>query len=268
MTAAAACVPCMFVGADPSPATAPPKAPATIDPVTIEFPTLGHGFYAEVAKLGSRHRTNPAIFLNVWCAESGLDPSAMNPGGARGLNQMQPQTLAFFKAPADFEKLTGIDQLPWIERFITWTESLNHGPFTSAARCYAANFWPASLARPDAPSSVIVDRDSVDTSEAAAYAKNKGLDTDGDGKITLRDLATHLARVRRDYSGAFDLLAQATAQLHPSLVTWPTDAATDAAMPPPRVASVRVGRDAAGFVASLVVFGCSIVAMNRARGGR
>jgi hypothetical protein len=221
----------------------------------MSAPNLGRGFYDEVAKLGARHRTDPAIFLLVWCAESGLDPSAMNPGGARGLNQMQPQTLAFFKAPAAFETLSGVEQLVWIERFIAWTESLNHGPFSSAARCYIGNFWPAALARPDAPSTVIVDRDSLDTSEAAAYAANKVLDTDGDGKITQADLATLLARVRRNFDREFAALAGAVARLHDSPVTART--LDD------RAASTRRSRDRVGLFASFALLAASIVVARR-----
>ena len=248
----AACVPCMVVG----------NEPASIPTITITAPNLGHAFYDEVAKLGARHRTHPAIFLLVWCAESGLDPSAVNPGGARGLNQMMPATLAWLGAPAAFEKLSGVEQLPWIERFLAWNETVNHGPFTSAVRCYVGNFWPAALARPDAPTTLVVDRDSIDTSEAAAYAKNKSLDTNGDGKITQADLAAYLARVRRGFDEDFALLDRAIARRDPSLVTWPEPKASSPASTSTE-ASVRQRRDAMGFFASLGLLAAAIVVGKR-----
>jgi hypothetical protein len=238
-------------------------APASIGTIDIVAPNLGHGFYDEVVKLGARHRTHPGVFMLVWCAESGLDPSATNPGGARGLNQMMPSTLAWLGAPAAFEKLSGVEQLPWIERFIAWVETANHGPFTTAARYYVGNFWPAALARPDAPNTLVVDRDSVDTSEAAAYAANKGLDTNNDGKITQADLAAHLARVRRNFDEDFAALDRAIARLDRSLVTWPDAEAVRAADDATRT---RSRRDVAGFVASLaLVAGCVVVTRRAGR---
>jgi hypothetical protein len=262
----------MSVGADPSSGDV-----ATIAPVVDAG--LGAGFFDAVAMLGSRHKTDPKIFLLVWCAESGLNPAAVNPNGnARGLNQMMPQTLAYFGAPAAFDNISGVDQLPWIEKFITWTETLNHGPFRSPVRCYVANFIPAALARPDAMDTVIADRDSVDTTEAAAYAKNAGLDLDHDGKITQRDIARHLVNVRHGYEAQFAKLAAAVARLDPSLITWPKtspalgagEASASSAPSSPLIAGMqsRVGRDALGFTASALLFVGSIVWMNRARYAR
>lgn len=259
----------MSVGADPA------SAVVTIAPVVDAG--LGAGFFDAVAMLGSRHKTDPKIFLLVWCAESGLNPAAVNPNGnARGLNQMMPQTLAWLGAPQAFDRLSGVDQLPWIEKFIAWTESVNHGPFRSPVRCYVANFIPAALARPDAMETVIADRDSLDTSEASAYAKNKGLDLDGDGKITQRDIARHLVRVRHNFEPQFARLAAAVARLDPSLVTWPKTPPSDVTGPdaPTRAStSLLAGvqstsRDAIGFAASAALLVVSLATMNRAKAGR
>jgi hypothetical protein len=172
---------------------------------------LSDRFFDELVKLGARRRTHPGIFLTVWCAESDLSPSAVNPhGGARGLNQMMPATLQSMGAPADFEKRAAEDQLPWIERLIAAREPLNGGPFESAARYYHANFFPRTMARGFAPSTIVVARDAEDSDERAAYAANSGLDVDQDGKITLDDLAKYLERVRTTRcQDAFARLARA-----------------------------------------------------------
>lgn len=177
---------------------------------------LSDRFFLEVARLGARRRTDPVHFLAVWCAESGLDPAAVNPsGGARGLNQMMPETLRWLGAPANFERLSAEQQLPWIERLIAQSEALIGGPFSSAARYYHANFFPATLARGGAPNTVVVARDANSALERSAYAANVGLDVDHDGAITLADLDAVLLRVRRRHAESVARLAAAVEALQP-----------------------------------------------------
>jgi hypothetical protein len=156
--------------------------------------TLPDVFFARLAELGSRHATHPEIFLDVWNAESGLNPRAENPAThARGLNQMMPQTLSGLGAPADFNALAGEDQLPWIECLIIGGERLNAGPFRSAARYYHSNFFPRTMARGSSPGAVVAARDAADPQERAAYAANAAaLDPAGKGRITYADLAAFL----------------------------------------------------------------------------
>ena len=176
--------------------------------------SLSDRFFADVARMGQRRKTDPEHFLVVWCAESDLTPTALNSIGARGLNQMTPGTLKSLGAPPDFEKLSAEEQLPWIERLIAARETLNGGPFESAARYYHSNFFPLTMARGDSPSTVVVARDADDARERAAYAGNKVLDADGDRRITLADLAAVLARVRATRCrGSFERLARAVAAL-------------------------------------------------------
>jgi hypothetical protein len=183
---------------------------------------LSDRFYADLARLGQRHRTDPANFLVVWCAESDLTPTAVNAaGGARGLNQMTPDTLRGLGAPADFDKLAAEDQLPWIERLISARERLNGGPFESAARYYHSNFFPLTMARGSSPGTVVVAGDADNPRERAAYAANTVLDADGDGQITLADLAAVLDRVRATRCpGAFARLDRAVGALPSPGVTW------------------------------------------------
>ena len=188
-------------------------------------PALSDAFFDALARMGLRRGTNPEHYLVVWCAESGLDPTAVNPkGGARGLNQMMPATLRGLGAPADYETLPGEAQLPWIERLIANGERLNGGPFQSAARYYHSNFFPATMSRGNSPSTVVVASDSADPQEQAAYTANRGLDTDKDGKITLADLGALLARLRATRcQDGFARLAKAVALLGlPPFVT-PTE---------------------------------------------
>ena len=182
---------------------------------------LSDRFFADLARMGQRRNTDPAHYLVVWCSESDLTPTAVNSIGARGLNQMTPDTLRGLGAPEDFEKLAAEDQLPWIERLIAAREHYNGGPFESAARYYHSNFFPLTMARGNAPSTVVVAGDAEDPRERAAYAGNKGLDADHDGRITLADLAAVLEHVRATRcKGAWDRLDRAVAALPTPGVTW------------------------------------------------
>jgi hypothetical protein len=184
---------------------------------------LGDGFFADVARMGQRRRTNPADYLIVWCRESGLRPTAVNPKtGARGLNQMMAKTLSGLGAPADFDKLGARAQLPWIERLIAAGETVNGGPFRSAARYYHANFFPATMVRGSRPSTVVVAADAADALERAAYRDNRALDADGDGRITLGDLGAVLAEERQTpvCREALDRLDLAVGALPEPGITW------------------------------------------------
>jgi hypothetical protein len=184
--------------------------------------TLSDRFFADVARMAQRRGTDPEHYLVVWCSESGLDSQAVNSaGGARGLNQMMPDTLRGLGAPADFETLAAEEQLPWIEKLIAIREHINGGPFQSAARYYHANFFPLTMARGNSPETVVVGSTSDDARERAAYAANKILDADGDGQITLADLAAVLARIRATRcSASFERLARAVQALPPPGITW------------------------------------------------
>ena len=182
--------------------------------------TLSDRFFTDLAALGARRGSDPAIFLNVWCVESGLNPRAMNPSGARGLNQMMPATLVALGAPMEFENLPAEAQLPWIEKLIASGERRNGGPFESAARYYHANFFPVTMSRGNTPETIVAARDATDSRERDAYAFNRGLDADGDGKITLSDLATVLERVRPKYENAFARLDAAVSALDVRSQSW------------------------------------------------
>ena len=214
--------------------------------------TLSDRFFADVARLGQRRRTNPEHYLVVWCSESDLTPTAVNAhGGARGLNQMTPATLRGLGAPAAFEQLAAEDQLPWIEKLIAIRETYNGGPFESAARYYHANFFPLTMQRGDSPRTVVVAGDAEDARERAAYAANRGLDVNGDGRITLADLAAWLEHVRETRCPkAWDRLDTAVRAL-------PSPGATWASSPAPVTSSAGGGSI---FIGAALAVGLGVVA--------
>ena len=173
-------------------------------------------------------------------------------GGEFHRIQMTPDTLRGLGAPADFEKLAAEDQLPWIERLIAAREHLNGGPFESAARYYHSNFFPITMARGNSPSTVVVAGDADDPRERAAYAGNKGLDADHDGRITLADLAGVLEHVRATRcKGAWDRLDRAVAALPTPGVTWDD-------VPPPVARRGGAGAVVAGAALALGVVGFAL----------
>jgi len=191
--------------------------------VTSPAMPLSDAFFAKLAELGERHATDPGVFLDVWNAESFLDPRAENPAShAQGLNQMMRTTLEGLGAPADFKSLAGEDQLPWIERLIVSGERLNGGPFRSAARYYHSNYFPRTMYRGQSPATVVVASDATDPDERAAYAGNSGMDPSGKGRITYADLTAFLNlaknRNRLTYEAARARLALAMRGATPAAV--------------------------------------------------
>lgn len=173
------------------------------------------GFFLELARMGLRRGTNPEHYLVVWCLESSLNPAAVNMIGARGLNQFMPSTLRGIGAPADFERLSAEQQLPWIEKHIAIGEKLNGGPFRSPERYYHYNFLPLTMVRGSSPDAVVAASYADDFRESAAYGANKSLDVDHDGQITVRDLSQALAATRAAFPAAFKRLGVAMQAVTP-----------------------------------------------------
>ena len=132
--------------------------------------------------------------LNVYAAESGLDPQASS-GIAWGLAQFVGRTLkglGWQRSGAEFGGLSVAEQAPWITRLLkSQVAMLGRAP-SSALDLYVLNFWPAAAR---AGYDVILVRDSRVAKEREAYAKNKNLDRAGKGYITRGDLQTSLDRV-------------------------------------------------------------------------
>jgi hypothetical protein len=169
---------------------------------------LSDAFFVKLAELGKRHDTDPVVFLDVWNSESGLNPAAENAAThAQGLNQMMPGTLKGLGFPADraFKDLAGEEQLPWIERLITMGQTINSGPFRTAARYYHSNFFPKTMGRGSSPDVVVVASDATDPIERAGYTLNKAMDPSGKGKITYADLTAFLNRAKNANRATYEV---------------------------------------------------------------
>jgi hypothetical protein len=144
---------------------------------------------------------NPRDLLLVMFLESGVNPSQTNianPQGARGLIQFMPDTLKAMnvsdKDIKNFTNKSAEEQLKYVERYI----KDKNRPFKSATEYYHANFFPLTLSRwkgndPIANRNVVVvNSRSKDQRERKAYAANKILDYNKDGKVTVGDLTSIL----------------------------------------------------------------------------
>src|ERR1700686_4094058 len=109
-------------------------------------------FYKKLLEISSEVQMKPEDLLNVMAVESGIDPTAHNQNGnASGLIQFMPSTLknlGYQGSHADFRKLSSVDQLDYVKKYVLDNMKYNGGPFTSAAQYYVANFLPVALKLP------------------------------------------------------------------------------------------------------------------------
>jgi len=129
---------------------------------------------------------DPASLLSVYCFESGLDPSAVNPGSsAQGAAQFLPSTLAALGYPGDplaFHTLSLAEQWPWMEKLLD-SQIVQFGstPPTAAVILHL------QLAPSRARTSVVY------SAGEPGYAANARMDRAGKGYIDREDLRAALA---------------------------------------------------------------------------
>jgi hypothetical protein len=183
--------------------------------------TLDANFWPALWNLAAASGTRPEIFLTVWFAESGLDPSIVNKDGCIGLNQTCPKEIGgpgFPTTPKAYAALPASEQVAWIAPQVLSQVKLNGGPFQSAARYYQANFMPATLTTVRGAGDVIASKFGP---YAMEYEANKGLDMNKDGKITLSDLGDFLVHVVNGYGYDVDKGAPLSTAIHTAYLHAP-----------------------------------------------
>lgn len=195
---------------------------------------LGNNFWVKFNAMAQRLGMKPEVLIPIMMIESGFKPSASNGnGGAAGLIQLMPDNLrgiGFNGSTQDFGKLTGEEQLDYIEKFISSiSKSFHNGDaFNDPALYYVSNFIPDALnyhkyydkykgqpgwwpegsfkdVRSGDPDAIILEKNPqfqkspnipIDK-EKLYYNSNPYLDADKDGKITLGDLQRRIDNVKK-----------------------------------------------------------------------
>lgn len=156
---------------------------------------LSGDFVAKAKQVAQRLNCNYDDLLAVMNSESGLNPQAVNrTSGASGLiqftsvavkemNKVYGMNLSLVK----IRNMSAVEQLDLVEKYFKMTKnrafSSNHR--LSAADLYSLCFLPGRASR-----DVLTQRGEN------YYSSNRGLDVNGDGKITKSDLAQGIDRKR------------------------------------------------------------------------
>lgn len=144
-------------------------------------------FIEKVKSVSFKLGINPNWLMYAFFLESGLDPSATNDGytfkdgsHAVGLNQMTPiafKEIGYTGTWLDYRKLTGTQQMDWVYKYFKEWEN----KITNYKQLYLINFYPSFIGRDESaefPFDVVM--------------ANKGLDTNGDGRLTLKEFNDRL----------------------------------------------------------------------------
>lgn len=157
--------------------------------MSLDFPATGTALLA----ISDRDGIRPEYILPVLFSESGFSTTIKNAIKCVGINQACPPWV-----PAGYETWSASQQIaggvgPSLHAVVS-----KFGPIRSATRAYQANFLPSTLATAKSLASVLAEKGSTrlipgsQLTEAAVYHANPSLDANGDGAITVGDLAAKM----------------------------------------------------------------------------
>lgn len=143
-------------------------------------------FRAKVRLIAQGLSVDPNWLMAVMGFETGysFDPSIKNPGSsATGLIQFTDSTArGLGTTTAKLSRMTALDQLDYVAAYY----GRFAGRMMDIGDAYMAVLWPVAVGRPD--SYVLWERDTGPYQ--TEYARNSGLDLNGDGKITRGEAVT------------------------------------------------------------------------------
>jgi hypothetical protein len=153
---------------------------------------LSDQFFEDIIDLCARLQCDPLDMLSVMMAESAVKAAARNPiSNASGLIQFLPSTLTHLgwtRTPEEFRRLNADQQLRYVEAYF---QPYVHYGLDSAARVYQVVFLPSSLPLGSGFSTVIARKGGLNS---AVYDRNRGLDSDFNGAITVGELQSAIER--------------------------------------------------------------------------
>jgi hypothetical protein len=179
---------------------------------------------AEVDRLSKKYNVRADDMLALMASESGINPQAGAPGRAVGLIQFMPN-IAKSLGTSDVELLgmNRAQQMKYVEKFY---DSVGLPSGATAGMMYAYTFLPG---RAKNPSGVLT------VAGESYYNSNRGLDLDGDGRITVADLDARIAKKAAEYglgTGAPTAVAQAPAGTTPAAAAAGVPGVPEQAMQP------------------------------------
>lgn len=144
-----------------------------------------------VLRIAARLGCDPSHLMACMHFESKLDPAAVNPtSGASGLIQFMPgegrSADALGTTTEALRAMTRIEQLDFVDRYFDLPWVRGAGRMPTLADVYMAIFAPAHIGKAD--DFVLYEAPSQ------AYAQNRALDLNNDGKITKAEAASFPAR--------------------------------------------------------------------------
>lgn len=166
---------------------------------------LSDGFFTKLKDIAARRNFNPEAALAVMFSETGVTPGpdSLNKAGAPASGIFGKYFNTRDEAVA-FTKLSAEEQL---DDYDAYMAPYTNVPKPTAANIYQLNFLPASIIpgtrdyRGTDDDAVLASRDGTGYGgqEAAFYRANAAyLDVDGDGQITVGDLAKRLLMAQRE----------------------------------------------------------------------
>jgi hypothetical protein len=171
--------------------------------------------YAVLWEITAETGVKPEWLLPVIELESGMNPGIANQAGAAfyGINQASTQLIDAYANtdPQTYLTWPASKQLSTVVKGMLRALVGSYGPLRSATRVYQGNFLPATLKTARNLNDVITAAPSV------FYTANSGLDANGDGAITVGDLAVkmtqmaHHAQVQQEIKNTYAARDGATA---------------------------------------------------------
>lgn len=137
-------------------------------------------------ELHQTHGIEPWWALSVFWFESNINPTSDNGVGYYGLWQLGTIAAKELK----FLPASRITKLSYAEQIRLWNRYLNlpackaNGKFDNIFDLYFANIYPILMGKPDH----YVFADSKENKSQLRYSRNKGLDINKDGVITVLDI--------------------------------------------------------------------------------
>lgn len=160
-------------------------------------------FLDAIDRLSFKRKINPAELLGLIASESAFDPKAKNEKtGATGLIQIIPDTAKKLRLTTkQIGEMSATDQVPFIDNYFEMTK-LQDNP--TKEQLYTSIFLPIYIDQDSnfdllKKQGLFSDGSKVTPFDIAQYERNKGLDTNKDGIIKIKDLGTKISNKMKEY---------------------------------------------------------------------